>query len=40
MDIVYQKKQGTFTQNFDKQPYIFLFPKFFELIFTLKNTQF
>ena len=27
-----------FTQNFAKQPNIFLFPKFLELFFTPKNT--
>ena len=31
-------KQGPFTQNFAKQPNIFLFPKFLELFFTPKNT--
>ena len=31
-------KQGLFTQNFGKQPYIFLLPKFLELFFTPKNT--
>ena len=31
-------KQGPFTQNFAKQPNIFLFLKFLELFFTPKNT--
>ena len=35
----FSDKQCQFTQNFAKQPYIFLFPKFLELFFTPKNTS-
>ena len=34
----FSDKQCPFTQNFAKQPNIFLFPKFLELFFTPKNT--
>ena len=34
----FSDKQCPFTQNFAKQPYIFLLPKFLELFFTPKNT--
>ena len=33
------RKQGTFTENFAKEPTIFLFPKFLELFLTPENTQ-
>ena len=35
----FSDKQCQFTQNFAKQPYIFLFPKLLELFFTPINTS-
>ena len=36
--LYFSDKKCTFTQNFAKEPYIFLFQKFLESFFTPKNT--